>query len=245
MPPQIVSSDFVTKCNRIVTYSRRDVKCFSGVSENFMKFFLRFCAAARGRTRCARSLPPSFASQMPPPSSEGGFFPWPPLTRGLSSAARLGERSPRFPCGARPPGRAGPSPWGEAMMGSPPKPSGDSRGFGGERRSSEMSELSPLGGSERYGACDDEGAAPCGRPVSPSVICFANATSLVRGRLFLRAAEGGGPYGATTARIRCRGGLWPPAGAQCAPLRKYAFVGRALLDAPDLPPGGKVARRTG
>ena len=30
------------------------------------------------------------------------------------------------------------------------------------------------------------------RPVSPSVICFANATSLVRGRLFLRAAESGG-----------------------------------------------------
>ena len=27
-----------------------------------------------------------------------------------------------------------------------------------------MSELSPPGGSERYGACDDEGAAPCGRP---------------------------------------------------------------------------------
>ena len=29
-----------------------------------------------------------------------------------------------------------------------------------------MSELSPPGGSERYGACDDEGAAPCGRPQS-------------------------------------------------------------------------------
>ena len=43
----------------------------------------------------------------PSPSSEGGFFPWPPLTRGLSSAARLGERSPRFPPRrARPPGRA-------------------------------------------------------------------------------------------------------------------------------------------
>ena len=27
-----------------------------------------------------------------------------------------------------------------------------------------MSELSPPGGSEGYGACDDEGAAPCGRP---------------------------------------------------------------------------------
>ena len=54
-----------------------------------------------GRVWCARSLPPSFASQMTPPSSEGGFFPWPPLTRGLSSAARLGERSPRFPCRAR------------------------------------------------------------------------------------------------------------------------------------------------
>ena len=50
------------------------------------------------------------------------------------------------------------------MRGPPPKPSGGSRGFGGERRSSEMNELSPLGGSERYGACDDEGAAPCGRP---------------------------------------------------------------------------------
>ena len=49
-------------------------------------------------------------------------------------------------------------------MGPPPKPSGDSRGFGGESRSSGMSELSPSGGSERYGACDDEGAAPCGRP---------------------------------------------------------------------------------
>ena len=29
-----------------------------------------------------------------------------------------------------------------------------------------MSELSPSGGSEGYGACDDEGAAPCGRPQS-------------------------------------------------------------------------------
>ena len=28
----------------------------------------------------------------------GGCSLWPPLTRGLSSAARLGERSPRFPC---------------------------------------------------------------------------------------------------------------------------------------------------
>ena len=55
----------------------------------------------RGLAPSAQSLPPSFASQMPPPSSEGGFFPWPPLTRGLSSAARLGERSPRFPCRAR------------------------------------------------------------------------------------------------------------------------------------------------
>ena len=27
-----------------------------------------------------------------------------------------------------------------------------------------MNELSPLGGSEGYGACDDEGVAPCGRP---------------------------------------------------------------------------------
>ena len=26
-----------------------------------------------------------------------------------------------------------------------------------------MSELSPSGGSEEYEACDDEGAAPCGR----------------------------------------------------------------------------------
>ena len=32
----------------------------------------------------------------------GRLFPWPPLTRGLSSAARLGERSPRFPRRARP-----------------------------------------------------------------------------------------------------------------------------------------------
>ena len=49
------------------------------------------------------------------------------------------------------------------MMGSPPKPSGGSRGFGGESRSSEMSELSPPGGSEGYGACNDVGAA-FGRP---------------------------------------------------------------------------------
>ena len=42
-------------------------------------------------------------------------------------------------------------------MGPPPKPSGDSRGFGGESRSSGMSELSPLGGSEGCGACEDEG----------------------------------------------------------------------------------------
>ena len=57
-----------------------------------------------------------------------------------------------------------------------------------------MSELSPPGGSERYGACDDEGAAPCGRPVSPSVICFANATSLVRGRLFSLAPSDEGRF---------------------------------------------------
>ena len=30
-----------------------------------------------------------------------------------------------------------------------------------------MRELSPPGGSEGYGACDDEGAAPCGRPAFP------------------------------------------------------------------------------
>ena len=33
-------------------------------------------------------------------------------------------------------------------------------GFGGERRSREMSELSPEGGSEGYGAGSDEAAAP-------------------------------------------------------------------------------------
>ena len=53
-------------------------------------------------------------------------------------------------------------------MGPPLKSSGDSRGFGGESRSSGMSELSPLGGSEGCGACDDEGrgildAPPAGR----------------------------------------------------------------------------------
>ena len=52
-------------------------------------------------------------------------------------------------------------------MGPPPKPSGDSRGFGGERRSSEMSELSPSGGSEGYGACDDEGRGLPGAPDLP------------------------------------------------------------------------------
>ena len=35
----------------------------------------------------------------------GRLFSWPPLTRGLSSAARLGERLPLFPRGPRPPGR--------------------------------------------------------------------------------------------------------------------------------------------
>ena len=39
----------------------------------------------RGLAPSAQSLPPSFASQMPPPSSEGGFLRgcslWPPLTR--------------------------------------------------------------------------------------------------------------------------------------------------------------------
>ena len=37
-----------------------------------------------GRVWCAQSLPPSFASQMPPPSSEGGFFAGftPPYTPG-------------------------------------------------------------------------------------------------------------------------------------------------------------------
>ena len=51
------------------------------------------------------------------------------------------------------------SPQGEAMMGSPPKPSGDSRGFGGESRSSGMSELSP-----QAEANDMELATTKGRP---------------------------------------------------------------------------------
>ena len=42
-----------------------------------------------GRVWCARSLPPSFASQMPPPSSEGGFL------RGVLSLAPSDEG--RFP----------------------------------------------------------------------------------------------------------------------------------------------------
>ena len=223
------------------------------------------------------------------------------------------------PRGARPPGRAGPSPWGEAMMGSPPKPSGDSRGFGGERRSSEMSEFSPLGGSERYGTCDDEGAA-CGRPRAHAVrpygnthhrrarplgvprpagssgpteyaprragacpcrhvgahLCvrpgrvggpmwppglslrrgFRRATSLVRGRLFVEAflwpplMRGLSAVrltgGEKTVGDRRRGGLWPPAGARRAPLRMMTHpMWRGILDAPYLPPGGKVARRAG
>ena len=49
-------------------------------------------------------------------------------------------------------------------MGPPPKPSGDSRGFGGKSRSSGMRELSPSGGSEGYGACDDEGRGPVWPP---------------------------------------------------------------------------------
>ena len=69
------------------------------------------------------------------------------------------------------------------------------RGSRGERRSSGMSELSPLGGSERYGACDDEGASHVA----------------ARGRTL------------------------------CAPTDSAYPVWRGLLDAPYLPPGGKVA----
>ena len=42
-------------------------------------------------------------------------------------------------------------------LGSPPKPSGDSHGFGRESRSSGMNELSPSAEANEYGACDDEG----------------------------------------------------------------------------------------
>ena len=111
-------------------------------------------------------------------------------------------------------------------LGPPPKPSGDSRGFGGESRSSGMSELSPQAEARDVELATTKGAASRTRrkasplagevppkgaeggrsaqapalpycvdrslhaqgrtlhPVSPSVICFANATSLVRGRLF-------------------------------------------------------------
>ena len=54
------------------------------------------CAPRTGvRTHeAAQSLPPSFAPQMPPPSSEGGFFVeaflWPPLMRGLSAVRLTG-----------------------------------------------------------------------------------------------------------------------------------------------------------
>ena len=48
--------------------------------------------------------------------------------------------------------------------------------------------------------------------------------------------------GEKTVGDRRRGGLWPPAGARCAPLRMMTHpMWRGLLDAPYLPPGGKVA----
>ena len=52
-------------------------------------------------------------------------------------------------------------------------------GLGGERRSCEMSELLPGGGSEGYGACSDEAAAPLwsswrGRSL-PDVVCLLDA----------------------------------------------------------------------
>ena len=120
-------------------------------------------------------------------------------------------------------------------LGPPPKPSGDSRGFGGESRSSGMSELSPQAEARDVELATTKGAAsrtrrkasplagevpPKGAEggrsaqapalpycvdrslhvqgrtlhlVSPSVICFANATSLVRGRLFVGAAPCGRP----------------------------------------------------
>ena len=81
-------------------------------------------------------------------------------------------------------------------MGPPPKPSGDSRGFGGESRSSGMSELSPPGGSEGYGACDDEGAAPCGRPRAHSVRPYGNTHHRRARPLGAPRADGDiGPYG--------------------------------------------------
>ena len=113
-------------------------------------------------------------------------------------------------------------------MGPPPKPSGGSRGFGGERRSSEMSELSPPGGSEGYGACDDEGAAPCGRPQAfppqggrwpagpdegamrgasppwaPSSVSLRSTASPWKGEAFLRGARRlGAPTSAPAEVIR-------------------------------------------
>ena len=46
----------------------------------------------RGLAPSAQSLPPSFASQMPPPSSEGGFFYWSPLTRDAVERSETGGK---------------------------------------------------------------------------------------------------------------------------------------------------------
>ena len=117
-------------------------------------------------------------------------------------------------------------------MGPPAKPSGDSRGFGGESRSSGMSELSPLGESERegelarrakrdrpgaYGACDDEGRGLLDAPP-------------------VRADEDIGPYGWQRTGIFV--GAAPCGRPRAHNVRPYGWcvpVGRGLLDAPPGP----------
>ena len=72
-----------------------------------------------------------------------------------------------------------------------------------------MSELSPLGGSERYGACDDEGAAPCGRPLAHAVRPYGN-THHRRARP-LGAPRPAGSSGATKKCTTIERGLAPAA----------------------------------
>ena len=117
-----------------------------------------------------------------PPAGRWGRFP---LSGGNVERSKtkgvgiIGPYEGRRPCRVRPPGRAGPSPWGEGG------PQGRMRGRPARHHVGAHSVrpcLSPGEALCAWGATNRRALLHC--PISPSVICFANATSLVRGRLF-------------------------------------------------------------
>ena len=79
-------------------------------------------------------------------------------------------------------------------LGPPPKPSGDSRGFGGESRSSAMSELSPQAEARDMELATTKGAASWTRRTFP-----------------LGGRWSAGPDEGATDRFVLGGPMWPPA----------------------------------